>query len=379
MSDFGARDLFQAVRFGRYELTNRIVMAPLTRSRAGSDGVPHPFLMATYYEQRATAGLIIAEGTNISPQGRGYAFTPGIYNQAQIEGWEPVTEGVHAKGGRIFVQLWHVGRISHPSLQPDGALPVAPSAIRPDIKAFTEAGFQPCVTPRPLQTDEMSDIIAQYRHAARCALAAGFDGVEIHAANGYLIEQFLRDSTNQRTDVYGGSRENRARLLLEVAEAVAKECGGDRVGVRLSPVTPANDIAADSDPQAAYGYAVEQLNAFNLAYIHVIEGATQGARDLAPFDFQALRRAFKGFYIANNGYDVALAQKAIRTGQADLVAFGRPFIANPDLVERMRIGAKLNAPRRESFYGGGREGYIDYPFLTPAERGAPGAQTAVSV
>jgi N-ethylmaleimide reductase len=334
--------------------------------------------MATYYEQRASAGLIIAEGTNISPQGRGYAFTPGIYNQAQIEGWQPVTEGVHAKGGRIFVQLWHVGRISHPSLQPDGALPVAPSAIRPDIKAFTEAGFQPCVTPRPLQTDEMPDIIAQYRHAARCALAAGFDGVEIHAANGYLIEQFLRDSTNQRTDVYGGSRENRARLLLEVADAVAKECGGDRVGVRLSPVTPANDIAADGDPQATYGYAVEQLNAFNLAYIHVIEGATQGARDLAPFDFQALRRAFKGFYIANNGYDVTLAQKAIRTGQADLVAFGRPFIANPDLVERMRIGAKLNAPRRESFYGGGREGYIDYPFLTPAERGAAGAQTAVS-
>lgn len=368
MDDSTNPDLFQSVRLGRYELTNRIVMAPLTRSRAGSDGVPHPFLMATYYEQRASAGLIVAEGTNISPQARGYAFTPGIYSQAQIEGWQPVTEGVHAKGGRIFVQLWHVGRISHPSLQPDGALPVAPSAIRPDIKAFTEAGFQPCVTPRPLQTDEMPDVIAQYRHATRCALAAGFDGVEIHAANGYLIEQFLRDSTNQRTDVYGGSIENRARLLLEVAEAVAKECGGDRVGVRLSPVTPANDIGPDRDPQATYGYAAEQLNAFDLAYIHVIEGATQGARDVAKFDFQALRRTFKGFYIANNGYDVALAQKAIHAKQADLIAFGRPFIANPDLVERLRIGAKLNAPHRETFYGGAREGYIDYPFLTPAER-----------
>ena len=285
-------DLFGSVRLGRYQLSNRIVMAPLTRSRASRDGVPRSSLMATYYQQRASAGLIIAEGTNISPQGRGYAFTPGIYNQAQIDGWQPVTEAVHAKGGRIFVQLWHVGRISHPSLQPGGALPVAPSPVRPDVAAFTKEGFQPCVTPRPLETDEIPDIIEQYRHATRCALASGFDGVEIHAANGYLIEQFLRDSTNQRTDVYGGSRENRVRLLLEVAEAVAKECGGDRVGVRLSPVTPANDLGPDSDPMATYSYAVEQLNAFGLAYIHVIEGATQGARDSVKFDYQALRRSF---------------------------------------------------------------------------------------
>ena len=329
--------------------------------------MPRSSLMAVYYQQRASAGLIIAEGTNISPQGRGYAFTPGIYNQAQIEGWQSVTEAVHAKGGRIFVQLWHVGRISHPSLQPGGATPVAPSSIRPDIKAFTEEGFLPCVTPRALETAEIPDLIEQYRHAARCALAAGFDGVEIHAANGYLIEQFLRDSTNQRTDIYGGSRENRVRLLLEVAEAVAQVCGGDRVGVRFSPVTPANDIGPDSDPMSTYGYAVEQLNAFDLAYIHVIEGATQGPRDAVAFDFQALRRVFKGFYIANNGYDLALALAARRANQADLIAFGRPFIANPDLVERLRTGAKLNSPNRETFFGGGREGYIDYPFLGATE------------
>ena len=363
-------DLFRPVRLGRYQVANRIVMAPLTRSRSGSDGVPRSSLMATYYRQRASAGLVIAEGTNISPQGRGYAFTPGIYSQAQIDGWLPVTEAVHAIGGRIFVQLWHVGRVSHPSLQPGGVLPVAPSAIRPDVNAFTEQGFQPCVTPRSLESGEISGVIEQYRHATRCALAAGFDGVEIHAANGYLIEQFLRDSTNQRTDCYGGPRENRVRLLLEVTEAVVKECGGDRVGVRLSPVTPANDIGPDSDPMATYGQAVEQLNAFALAYIHVIEGATQGPRDIVKFDFQALRRAFKGVYIANNGYDRAMALAARRSNHADLIAFGRLFIANPDLVERLRVGAKLNVPDRETFFGGGPEGYIDYPFLSPVERAA---------
>lgn len=366
MQAASSSDLFQPVRMGRYALANRIVMAPLTRSRAAPDGVPRP-LMATYYEQRASAGMIVSEGTNISPQGRGYAFTPGIHDPAQIAGWQPVTEAVHQKGGRIFVQLWHVGRISHPVLQPDGAVPVSASAVRPDVNAFTEQGFLPCVTPRPLETQEMPGLIGQYRHAAHCALAAGFDGVEIHAANGYLIEQFLRDSTNQRTDVYGGARENRVRLLLEVTEAVARVCGGDRVGVRLSPVTPANDIGQDSDPAATYGYAVERLNDFGLAYIHVIEGATQGPRDQVPFDYDALRRGFKGFYIANNGYDGAMAQAAIRSGHADLVAFGRAFIANPDLVERLRIGAPLNLPRRETFYGGGREGYCDYSFLAGSE------------
>ena len=361
-------DLFAPVRLGRDQLANRIVMAPLTRSRAHSDGRPRVPLMATYYGQRATAGLIISEGTNISPQAKGYAFTPGIFNREQVEGWQIVTEDVHAKGGRIFCQLWHVGRISHPSLQPDGGLPVAPSAIRPDVQAFTEAGFIPCVAPRPLLTEEISDIVDQYRHAAGQALAAGFDGVEIHAANGYLLEQFLRDSINQRTDAYGGSMPNRARLVLEVTEAVAGVCGGDRVGVRLSPVTPANDCGPDSDPQSTYEYVVEKLNAFRVAYIHLIEGATQGPRDVAKFDYRALRRLFRGFYIANNGYDLATAKAALQQGDADLIAFGRAFIANPDLVARMRSGAALNIPDRATFFGGGEKGYTDYPTLTEARR-----------
>jgi N-ethylmaleimide reductase len=269
------RDLFEAVRLGPYRLTNRIVMAPLTRSRAGEDGVPRP-LMAEYYAQRASAGLIITEGANISPQGRGYAFTPGIYSDAQVAGWRLVTDVVHARGGRIFPQLWHVGRISHPSLQPDGGLPVAPSVIRPQATSYTPSGFVPCVTPRALATGEIGEIIEQYRRAARNALAAGFDGVEIHAANGYLLEQFLRDSTNKRTDAYGGSRENRARLLLEVAQAVAEVCGGERVGIRLSPLSPVNGAELDSDPASIHGNVVERLNAYSLAYIHVIEGVTQG-------------------------------------------------------------------------------------------------------
>ena len=360
-------DLFQPVRLGPYQLANRIVMAPLTRSRAGEDGVPRP-LMAEYYAQRASAGLIITEGANISPQGRGYALTPGIYDAAQVEGWRQVTEAVHARGGRIFPQLWHVGRVSHPSLQPGGALPVAPSAIRPEATSYTEAGFQPCVTPRALATAEIPEIVEQYRHATRNALAAGFDGVEIHAANGYLIEQFLRDSTNKRTDAYGGSRENRARLLLEVTEAVAGVCGGERVGIRLSPVSPVNGADLDSDPAGTYAYVVERLNAFGLAYIHIIEGATQGPREVpGGFDLQILRRSFKGLYIANNGYDLALALKARRCNLADLVSFGRLYIANPDLVERLRIGASLNVPDRATFFGGDAAGYTDYPALTLAQ------------
>jgi N-ethylmaleimide reductase len=361
-------DMFAPVRLGRYQLANRIVMAPLTRSRARSDGRPQSALMAKYYGQRATAGLIISEGANISPQAKGYAFTPGIFSHEQVEGWQIVTGEVHAKGARIFCQLWHVGRISHPSLQLDGGLPVAPSAIRPDVQAFTEAGFALCVVPRPLHTQEMSGIVDQYRHAAGQALAAGFDGVEIHAANGYLLEQFLRDSTNQRTDAYGGSLPNRARLLLEVTEAVAGVCGGDRAGVRLSPVTPANDCGPDSDPQSTYAYVVEKLNAFGLAYIHLIEGATQGPRDIAKFDYRALRRLFQGFYIANNGYDLVTAQAALQRGDADLIAFGRAFIANPDLVARMRSGAPLNIPDRATFFGGGEKGYTDYPALTGTQR-----------
>ena len=363
-------DLFQPGRLGPYQLANRIVMAPLTRSRADEEGVPRP-LMVEYYAQRASAGLIITEGTNISPQGRGYALTPGLYEAAQVEGWRKVTEAVHARGGRIFPQLWHVGRVSHPSLQPGGALPVAPSAIQPEATSYTDAGFRPCVTPRALATAEIPEIVEQYRHATRNALVAGFDGVEIHAANGYLIEQFLRDSTNKRTDAYGGSRENRARLLLEVTEAVVGVCGGERVGIRLSPVSPVNGADLDSDPAGTYAYVVERLNAFGLAYIHIIEGATQGPREVpGGFDLQILRQSFKGLYIANNGYDLGLALEARRRNLADIISFGRLYIANPDLVERLRIGALLNVPDRATFFGGGAAGYTDYPVLTPAERDA---------
>jgi N-ethylmaleimide reductase len=357
-------DLFEPVRLGSYRLANRIVMAPLTRSRAGEDGVPTP-LMAEYYAQRASAGLIVAEGTNVSAQGRGYALTPGLFTGEQVQGWRPITFAVHAQGGRIFPQLWHVGRMSHPSLQPGGALPVAPSAIRPEATSFTSAGFKPCVTPRALATSEIPAIVEQYRQAAHNALLAQFDGVEIHAANGYLLEQFLRDSTNKRTDAYGGSRENRARLLLEVAQAVVEECGGERVGIRLSPLNRGNGADLDSDPAGTYGYVVERLNAFGLAYIHVIEGATQGPREVpGGFDLQVLRRAFNGLYMANNGYDLDLALQARQRNLADLIAFGRLYIANPDLVERLRSSAPLNVPERETFFGGGARGYTDYPTLS---------------
>jgi N-ethylmaleimide reductase len=358
-----ATDLFDPVALGPYRLTNRIVMAPLTRARAGADGVPGP-LMAEYYAQRASAGLIIAEATVVSPQGRGYAFTPGLYSAAHAAGWRRVTDAVHARGGRIFDQLWHVGRISHSKLQPGGALPVAPSAITAKANAFTDAGFEPCVTPRALETAEIPGIVAEFAAAGRRALEAGFDGVELHAANGYLIEQFLRDSTNRRTDAYGGPLANRARFLIEVVEAVVAVCGGSRVGIRLSPLSPSNDCGADGDPEATYGYVTEHLNAYGLAYLHLIEGVTQGAREVAGgFDLGQLRRAFRGLTVANNGYDLALALEARRLKRADLICFGRPFIANPDLVERLRSGAPLAPPDRRTFYAGGAPGYTDYPVL----------------
>ncbi len=357
-----ASDLFQPFRFGPYTLANRIVMAPLTRSRAKQGDVPSD-LAPQYYAQRATAGLIIAEATQISPQGKGYAWTPGIHNAEQVAGWKKVTEAVHAKGGRIFLQLWHVGRISHPSLQPDHALPVAPSAIKPEGKAFTEHGFVPFVEPRALDIKEIPGIIEDYRQAAKNALEAGFDGVEVHAANGYLIDQFLRDKTNHRTDAYGGSIENRTKLLLEATQAVVDVWGGDRVGVRLAPVSPANDIA-DSNPRALFSYAVEQLNRFGLAYLHLVEGATGGPREVeGGFDLQELRKLFKGVYMANNGYDLELANTARQYDYADLIAFGKPFISNPDLVERLHRDAPLNALDRDTLYGGDARGYIDYPAL----------------
>lgn len=363
-------DLFQPVKLGPYWLANRIVMAPLTRSRASADGVANT-LMAEYYAQRASAGLIIAEGTNISPSARGYAFTPGLYTAQQVEAWKPVTRAVHARDGKIFVQLWHVGRISHPSLQPHNALPVAPSAIRPQTRSFTETGFQGCVTPRALETSEIPLIVEEYSEAARNALSAEFDGVEIHAANGYLLEQFLRDSTNRRTDAYGGSLENRARLLLNVVDSVVRVLGAQRVGVRLSPVSCVNDIGPDSDAEATYGHVVECLNRLGLAYIHVIEGMTQGPREVPDsFDLQLLRRTFSGLYIANNGYNLDLAVRARAQNLADLIAFGRLYISNPDLVERLRSGAAFNVPDQATFFGGGAKGYTDYPFLPHSSRGA---------
>lgn len=359
-----ATDLFDPAPLGSLQLANRIVMAPLTRNRAGSDGVATA-LMAEYYAQRASAGLIIAEGTNVSAQGRGYADTPGLYTAAQVNAWKQVTNAVHAKGGRIFVQLWHVGRISHPSLQPQGLLPVAASAIAPRATAFTAQGFQPCVTPRALNASEIPQIIEQYRSAALNAMTAGFDGVEIHAANGYLMEQFLRDSTNRRLDEYGGSLQNRARLVIEVAAAVVKACPAGRVGIRLSPLSTVNDSSLDSDPAATYSYLVDQLNQLDLAYLHVIEGETQGSRDVtAGFDLQILRRGFKGSYIANNGYEFVIAAAARRWNYADFVAFGRLYIANPDLVERFETGGALNSPDPATFFGGGAKGYTDYSKLS---------------
>ena len=355
-------DLFAPVQLGPLTLANRIVMAPLTRSRAGAADVPSEMAIE-YYVQRASAGLIIAEATQVSPQGKGYVYTPGIYSADQVHAWKKITDAVHAAGGKIFLQLWHVGRISHSSLQPDGALPVAPSAIKPQGQAYTEAGFVPLETPRALATSEMPEIVQQYRTGAENALAAGFDGVEIHAANGYLLDQFLRDKTNQRTDAYGGSIENRARLLMEVTAAVVKVWGGERVGIRLSPLSTFGDIA-DSDPQTLFSYVVEQLNKFKLVYLHVIEGDTGGTRELpGGFDPQILRRLFNGVYMANNGYDRSMALSARVNNTAELIAFGRPFIGNPDLVARLKIAAPLNDPDPATMYGGGAKGYIDYPTL----------------
>ncbi|EQD63058.1 NADH:flavin oxidoreductase/NADH oxidase, partial [mine drainage metagenome] len=332
--------MFSPLRVGAIAVANRIVMAPLTRNRAAAGNVPSP-LAATYYAQRASAGLLIAEATQICPEGQGYIATPGIHTPAQIAGWKIVTDAVHAAGGRIVLQLWHVGRISHTSLQPGGVAPVAPSAIAAKAKTVTAEGVVDVSAPRALRLDEMPALIGTYRVAARNAISAGFDGVEVHAANGYLIDQFLRDGSNHRKDAYGGSIENRARLLIEVTAAVAEAIGADRVGVRISPVSPFNDMS-DSAPQPLFEHAVEQLDALRIAYIHVIEGETGGRRDL-DFDFAALRRRFRGMWMVNNGYDRASAAAAINAGAANLVAFGRLFIANPDLVRRLRENAPLNA------------------------------------
>lgn len=367
--------LFDPVQVGDLSLSNRIAMAPLTRNRSPK-AVPGE-LTVEYYRQRASAGLIITEATAITHQGQGYADVPGLYAPEQLQGWKRVTDAVHAAGGKIVTQLWHVGRISHFELQPDKGKPVAPSAITAKSKTYlvNEDGtgsFEPTSEPRALETSELPGIVEDYVRAATAAVnEAGFDGVEVHGANGYLLDQFLRANTNHRTDQYGGSIENRARLLLEVVDAVVGAIGAGRVGIRLSPVTPAND-ASDPDPQPLFDYVVGELASRELAYIHLIEGATGGARDFSqgdkPFDWAAFKASYrdhggKGAWIVNNGYDKALAEEAIASGRADLVAFGSLFISNPDLVKRLREDAPLNALDKATLYGGGAKGYTDYPAL----------------
>ena len=358
-----ATSLFERAHAGAFDLDNRIVMAPLTRNRAGPGLVPGPFA-AEYYAQRASAGMIIAEATQVSAQAQGYADTPGCYTDEQVKGWKTVTDAVHDAGGTIVLQLWHTGRVSHTSFQKDGQAPVGPSAIRANTKTFVAGeGFVDVSMPRALRLDEIPGIIDDFRHASTCALKAGFDGVEIHGAHGYLLDAFLRDGTNQRTDSYGGSIENRARLLREVTKACAAAIGADRVGVRISPVSSAGD-SRDSRPQALFNHVVESLNPLRLAYLHVVEGETGGARDSIAFDYHALRTRFDGVWMVNNGYDRSMAIDAIASGRADLVSFGRLFIANPDLVQRLTDDAPLNAlMSQETFYGGGAHGYTDYPTL----------------
>lgn len=356
--------LFTPFAAGDLQLSNRMVMAPLTRGRTGPDRIPND-LMVEYYRQRATAGLIISEATIISEQAAGWVNTPGLYNEEQVQGWKRVTDAVHAAGGKIIVQLWHMGRSSHPDFQPGGALPVAPSAIalRGD-GIHTPSGKKPYPTPRALETDEIPGIVADYAEATRLAQKAGFDGVEIHGANGYLIDQFLRDGTNHRTDGYGGSVDNRALFLLEVTEAVVGAWQPGRVGVRLSPTGAFGDMS-DSDPASTFSHAARELNRFGLSFLHIMEAlpghpmASPGPR-VAPL----LRQAFRGPVILNGGYDAALGDQAIAEGEGDLVAYGVPFLANPDLVERFRIGAPLNPPDYSTLYSGGAQGYTDYPALT---------------
>lgn len=354
-------NLFSPYTLGRIALANRTVMAPLTRNRAGAGLVPSEFA-ADYYSQRAGAGLIVTEATQISKGAQGYQDTPGLYTPEQIAGWRRVTDAVHAKGGRIFAQLWHVGRVSHVDLL-EGKAPVAPSAIKAATQTFVNNAFVEVSEPRALEPDELAGIVEDFRNAAANAIEAGFDGVEIHGANGYLLDQFLRESSNVRTDSYGGSVENRVRLLLEVADAVVQQIGADRTGVRLSPVSPASGIVIAADEQPLFNYVVEKLDELDIVYIHVVEGATGGPRDVAPFDFAALRRIFKNTYIANNGYDLELADLHLAEGTADLIALGRPFISNPDLVQRLKTGAALNPLDPTTLYGGGAKGYTDYPAL----------------
>jgi N-ethylmaleimide reductase len=362
MTDNSNSPVFSPFDLGTLQLKNRIVMAPLTRSRAEEGNVPSS-MAPDYYSMRSDAGLIITEATQVSAGGQGYVATPGIHTDEQIQGWKKVTDAVHRKGGLIFLQLWHVGRISHPVFR-NGELPIAPSAIAPrGVQTYTAEGFHDIPEPRALKVEEIPPIIEEFRQGAANAKAAGFDGVEVHGANGYLLDQFLEDSTNQRTDEYGGSIENRARLLLDVVSAVSEVWGSDRVGVRLSPGGTFNDMY-DSHPQETFGYVVQQLATMGLAYLHLVEPVpSQGEHPMPDLSAKFFRPFFPGPLIVAGGYTLERANAVIEEGLADLVAFGQLFIANPDLVERFRRGAPFNPPDQQTFYGGGAKGYIDYPTL----------------
>jgi N-ethylmaleimide reductase len=362
------RSLFEPVQLGALRLANRVFMAPLTRNRADGDGV-HGDLAMKYYAQRASAGLIVTEAAQISPMGKGYVNTPGIHSARQVAAWRRIVDAVHSEGGHIFLQLWHVGRISHSSLLPDNARPLAPSAIRANAQTFIATGFAPVSEPTEMSQAEIRNTLVDYRMAALNAKKAGFDGVEIHAANGYLIDQFLRSGSNQRVDNFGGSASNRARFLLGVTEKVLSVWDETRVGVRISPTGAFNDMRDDS-PGETFRTAVEHLNAYNLGYLHVVEAAQDGRENSAEERdvLQALRRLWKGFYVANGGYDGPRGEEAVRSGYADAVAYGRAFLANPDLPQRLRTGATLNVPDHQTFYGGDAKGYTDYPFTSTAER-----------
>ncbi|WP_218355353.1 alkene reductase [Alteromonas lipotrueiana] len=356
-------DLFSAGNTGNIELRNRIFMAPLTRSRAHDETDVPSDMAVTYYEQRASSGLIISEATQINKQGKGYIKTPGIYSKDQVDKWREITDAVHAKGGKIVLQLWHVGRISHTHFQPDGDAPLAPSAIKPDVDVFFDDKKQPASEPRAMTTEDIAQTVEDYGKAAKNAYDAGFDGIEIHSANGYLLDQFLRDSTNKRDDEYGGSLENRMRILNEVVDAVLETWDSSRVGVRLSPTGNFNDIG-DSDPLKTFTYIIDSLNRYNLAYLHMVERFPGMPTDNKDLKIQeTLRDVWNGFYIANGDYDYLTAKTAVESGYADAITFGRLYIANPDLVERFEVGATFNEPDQDTFYGGDKEGYIDYPFM----------------
>lgn len=362
MSSTSNDSLFTPLKVGALELPNRILMAPLTRNRAQADGTPNSSA-ESYYRQRASAGLIVTEATQISAMGKGYLDTPGIHQQPHIEAWKKIVQAVHAGGGRIFCQLWHVGRISHVSLLPDGRNPLSPSAIQAQGQTFTSDGFVDCSRPDAMTAGDIATTVRDYAHAAHCARQAGFDGIEVHAANGYLIDQFLQDKTNQRSDEYGGSVENRMRFLAQVLKAVGESWSNDRMGIRLSPLGHANDIG-DSNPEGLFSQVYDYLNEQQLAYLHVVEQFPGNDNDTEQQQLLArLRDRYQGVYLGNGGYDADSASQAIDTGRADAITFGRPFIANPDLPERFRIGASLNEPDPDTFYGGDETGYTDYPFL----------------